>query len=265
MGRPTRNSRIRTVKPEYWTDVKILDLSDSCALFFISLWNFCDDEGKIKNEPRQIAILTRRFTPKNIVHWTSLLIKSGLLTPSEDKKWLRVTGWSHQRIDRPTPPLTKLSDIKWINAEYIDEESTRLHDYSCRIGKDRKGKESTEKKEPKTKPKRTLPSATLREELLVLYATYPKKSEEDKEGIDRLVKSIKTEKAFESFKLALSNYLKSEHVVRAASPQFVKSFKSFAWSWKSWVAPATPSAPTSLPSVDFSIPVTVAEARHGKL
>lgn len=120
-------------------------------------------------------------------------------------------------------------------------------------------------KEKKNTKKRTLPSATLREELLVLYATYPKKSEEDKEGIDRLVKSIKTEKAFESFKLALSNYLKSEHVVRAASPQFVKSFKSFAWSWKSWVAPATPSAPTSLPSVDFSIPVTVAEARHGKL
>jgi len=142
MGRPIRNSRIRSIKPEFWTDVKILDLSDSCALFFISLWNFCDDEGKIKNDPRQIAVLTRRFTPKNVVHWTSLLIKNGLLMSSECKKWLRVTGWGHQCINRPTQPDTKLADIKWNDAEYFTEESLSLSDLSCCIGLDRIGKDS---------------------------------------------------------------------------------------------------------------------------
>lgn len=36
--------RIRTIKPEFWTDEDVLKMSNSCALFFIGLWNFCDDD-----------------------------------------------------------------------------------------------------------------------------------------------------------------------------------------------------------------------------
>ena len=38
-------SRIRTVKPEFWTSEQIIACSPIARLLFIGLWNFCDDNG----------------------------------------------------------------------------------------------------------------------------------------------------------------------------------------------------------------------------
>ena len=39
-------ARIRTVKPDIWTDEKFVELSPLARLLFIGLWNFADDEGR---------------------------------------------------------------------------------------------------------------------------------------------------------------------------------------------------------------------------
>jgi hypothetical protein len=44
--------RIRTIKPEFWTDLKVSSLSYLARLLFIGLWNLADDEGRFKSDPR---------------------------------------------------------------------------------------------------------------------------------------------------------------------------------------------------------------------
>jgi hypothetical protein len=145
-------ARIRSIKPEYWKDGAIRRLSDSCALFFISLWNFCDDEGKCQNDSFELSSNIPRFKSQHISKWLQILFNSGLIQFSTDFKWVSVVNWGHQKIDRPQIPKILKKDIEWIpvvtkdqssNAlRMIDERSTSIR-RKDRIGKDRIGKDST--------------------------------------------------------------------------------------------------------------------------
>jgi hypothetical protein len=52
MGTGGNEVRIRTIKPDFWTDAKIATLSYLARLLFIGLWNVADDEGRFKSDPR---------------------------------------------------------------------------------------------------------------------------------------------------------------------------------------------------------------------
>ena len=47
-------ARIRTVKPEMWTDGKVVRLTDGANLLFVALLNQADDSGRLKNDPKEI-------------------------------------------------------------------------------------------------------------------------------------------------------------------------------------------------------------------
>lgn len=47
-------ARIRSVKPEFWSDPVIAQLSHSARLLYIGLWGYCDDEGRGQYLPKQI-------------------------------------------------------------------------------------------------------------------------------------------------------------------------------------------------------------------
>ena len=47
-------ARYRRIKPEYWSDDKVIELDHSSRLFFIGMWNFVDDTGVIQNKPRML-------------------------------------------------------------------------------------------------------------------------------------------------------------------------------------------------------------------
>ncbi|MHB2205036.1 HNH endonuclease [Methylobacterium sp. CM6257] len=49
-------ARIRTIKPEFWTDEKIVQLPFTARLVFIGLWNFADDDGRVKDEPDRLRM-----------------------------------------------------------------------------------------------------------------------------------------------------------------------------------------------------------------
>ena len=40
-------ARIRTIKPQFWDDLKIGRLSRDARLLYIGLWNFADDLGVV--------------------------------------------------------------------------------------------------------------------------------------------------------------------------------------------------------------------------
>jgi hypothetical protein len=114
-------SRIRTIKPEFWTSEQIANCSRDARLLFIGLWNFCDDAGihpasskRIKMEifpaddlsPDQIKTLLDELKSSNLIREYAV---------GQEVFW-QVTGWKkHQRIDRPSykypPPETELKII----------------------------------------------------------------------------------------------------------------------------------------------------------
>lgn len=110
-------ARIRTLKPEFHSSVQVMACSRDARLLFISLWNFCDDEGRLSANPLQIKARVfpgDSLAPDEIDVWLSELHAVGLIDIYEvdEKRWLAVTGWkNHQKIDRPTasnipPPPT---------------------------------------------------------------------------------------------------------------------------------------------------------------
>ncbi len=57
-------SRIRTVKPEFWTSEQVISCSPLSRLLFIGLWNFCDDNGV--HPASYVRIKTEVFPADNI-------------------------------------------------------------------------------------------------------------------------------------------------------------------------------------------------------
>ena len=155
-------ARIRTVKPEFWSDEKVAQLSEGCMAFFIGLWNFCDDEGKCENNARQLSLRMPVFRTKDILTWLSRLSELGLIRFSHDSQWLLVTNWNHQKIDRPRLPKVKAAEIQWlpIPDSTKPRESSSIVRRKDRIGKDRIGKDripvgERSAKKPKTEPSQT--------------------------------------------------------------------------------------------------------------
>lgn len=153
-------SRIRTIKPEFWTSEQILSCSPYARLLFIGLWNFCDDNGV---HPASYVRLKAEIFPADnfkideIKGWVNELILNRLVAQYqvEDIAYWIVTGWKkHQRIDRPTyrHPLpsfdfNKIKDDSSNNPRDFGDSSTtnfRMVEESSttdRNGMDRKGKE----------------------------------------------------------------------------------------------------------------------------
>jgi hypothetical protein len=134
-------SRIRTVKPEFWTNEQIMNCSPIARLLFIAIWNFCDDGG---NHPLSVRTAKAEVFPgddlsdKDVELLVTELIGQGLLIEYQvgAKKFWHVTGWRHQKIDKPT--------LKYPSPPKLAEDSTNtarvVVDYSTTEGKGEEGK-----------------------------------------------------------------------------------------------------------------------------
>lgn len=47
--------RIRQIKPEFWKDAKLSELSDATRLFFVGTWQISDDSGWFRWNPEEIG------------------------------------------------------------------------------------------------------------------------------------------------------------------------------------------------------------------
>jgi hypothetical protein len=57
--------RIRQIKPEFWKDAKMADLSEGARLFFIGTWQLCDDAGWMRWDVPNIAAELYPFEGRN--------------------------------------------------------------------------------------------------------------------------------------------------------------------------------------------------------
>jgi len=103
-------ARIRSIKPEFFVSEQIAELSPTCRLLFIGMWLFCDDAGIHRASPRQLKMEVfpgDDITTEEVRQMVADMLRLGLLVEyeseyeSEVTSFWQVTGWRHQKIERP--------------------------------------------------------------------------------------------------------------------------------------------------------------------
>lgn len=139
-------ARNRMIKPSFWVSTQVVECSFKARLLFIGLWNFCDDQGVHPANYKSVKMEIfpgDDIPPEEIRRLVDELLTTGLLSQfeAEGKDYWWVTGWKHQKIDRPTnlyPDPNEYTHLKDIQRT-IDEQSTSaLPEYKENVIKNEK-------------------------------------------------------------------------------------------------------------------------------
>jgi hypothetical protein len=120
-------ARIRTIKPEFWTDEKLAECSLPARLLFIGLWNFADDEGRMDYSPKRIKM---QVFPGDNIHVTRLIAELERIHviqvyEIDGRSYLLVPNFrKHQNINRPNPSRLPAPNGSFDHQEVISEESS---------------------------------------------------------------------------------------------------------------------------------------------
>lgn len=100
-------ARIRTIKPDFWTDSLLVQMPHLTRLLYIALWNVADDHGFVRDEPDRIAMeVMPRELPEDIDAHLQLLFAAGrleLFVDDDGYSYYRVSKWEdHQKVDHPS-------------------------------------------------------------------------------------------------------------------------------------------------------------------
>jgi hypothetical protein len=137
-------ARIRSIKPEFWSDDTITECSVSARLLFIGMWNFADDAGNLDRSHKQIKA---RVFPVDAIKCEPLiqeLLTHGLLIEYSvsGQKYLHIPGFAkHQLINRPSKPVVPGYEESLRTHVILSEPSLNTHDGLEGKGGDRKGKD----------------------------------------------------------------------------------------------------------------------------
>jgi hypothetical protein len=145
-------SRIRTIKPEYWTDERVGECSVSARLLFIASWNFADDYGGLSRSARQLKAQAFPYDNIDCEPLVQELISAGLLIEyeAEGKKYLHIKGFRvHQKVEKPAKPRVPLYELS-VSPPRVLPESSPVSNGSS-LGREGKGKEAPPDK-PATSP-----------------------------------------------------------------------------------------------------------------
>lgn len=116
-------ARIRTVKPDFFTDEKMAKVSSWARLLFIGFWIHADDDGIMAYSPHRVRV---QLFPTDDVDVSVLVgelqaIGCVYLFEVDGHNYLGVPNFlKHQRINRPTKsrfPNLSLSQVRNITRE----------------------------------------------------------------------------------------------------------------------------------------------------
>jgi hypothetical protein len=97
-------ARIRTVKPEFWTDEHVAECSVGARLLFIATWNFADDHGGLDRSAKQLKAQAFPYDNIDCEPLVQELLNARLLIEyeAEGKKYLHIRGFrKHQKNEKP--------------------------------------------------------------------------------------------------------------------------------------------------------------------
>jgi len=132
-------ARIRTIKPEYWTDEKIVQLPFEARLLFIGLWNFCDDQGFIEDEPMRIKLQIFPADTIDVEFFLDVLVSAELLVRGSfgDVHVIQIPHFlKHQKVSHPASPRWDDCFHKKASIPRAVRRAVALK-YDCPVGKSR--------------------------------------------------------------------------------------------------------------------------------
>ena len=151
-------ARIRNIKPDFWTDEKLVELEPWERLLFIGLWSFVDDEGYMPYSPKRITMQVFPGDSLEVSRGLQNLISMGALTlyDSVGGQILHVTNWEkHQKVSNPTKSKYPLQGLRPVGRKprkhadsdpEITEDSVRATEFSRKLPKEREREREREGK-----------------------------------------------------------------------------------------------------------------------
>ena len=135
-------ARIRTIKPDFWTDALMVQLPHFVRLFYISLWNAADDHGFL---PAEIDRLAMELMPREKI---AEVDKAFQLLEACDRIELfvsdcgetcyRIAKWSsHQKVDHPTKSKISRETSRKLSIPQAVRREVAIK-YGCQPGKQKK-------------------------------------------------------------------------------------------------------------------------------
>jgi hypothetical protein len=141
-------ARIRTIKPEFWRDESLANISTEACLLAIGLLNHCDDEGYFNANPKLVEsdVFPLRKLSKNTTELLRELSGIGYIqvfSSPDGRSYGHICSFEkHQVINKKTP--SKIKDLCSLPHNYC------IDTVVLPSGKERKGKEmEMESKAPK--------------------------------------------------------------------------------------------------------------------
>ena len=104
-------ARIRTIKPEFWTDEAVAECSPSARLLFVATWNLADDYGNLQRSSKQLKAQVFPYDKFDVEPLVVELLNAQLLVEYqvEGKTFLHIKSFrKHQKIDKPSAPRCPL-------------------------------------------------------------------------------------------------------------------------------------------------------------
>lgn len=138
-------ARLRTIKPEFWTDERVGECPPTARLLFIACWNFADDYGGLDRSPKQLKAQAFPYDSLEVEPLIAELLRAGLLIEYEHagKKYLHINGFrKHQRIEKPSLPRIPPYEGKGNGRGGLPEGSPRARGSSLGSGVESSGVES---------------------------------------------------------------------------------------------------------------------------
>lgn len=166
-------ARIRTIKPDFWTDEKLVELEPWERLLFIGIWNFVDDEGFMPYSPKRIKMQVFPADTLEVSRGLQNLISIGALSlyDSELGQVIQVTNWlKHQKISNPSKSKYAGLDLSLAdeNPRSDAEFAADSRDSSATPREDSRGLNTEREREGEKEVKRLHQSLRLRRMLLML-------------------------------------------------------------------------------------------------
>lgn len=99
-------ARIRSIKPTFWTDEKVVETSPWARLLFIGTWNFCDDEGRMEYSPKRLKMQIFPGDSVEVGELVGELVekKQVFIYDVDGKQYLQVVNFQkHQHVDKRMP------------------------------------------------------------------------------------------------------------------------------------------------------------------
>jgi hypothetical protein len=109
-------ARIRTIKPEFWTDEKLGPMSPVTRLVFLGLISMADDMGRVVHNVKMVDAFVFPWTDDTCADAIETLCEAGRLRSgltASGQRVLEIAHWKkHQKIDKPNmasalPAITK--------------------------------------------------------------------------------------------------------------------------------------------------------------